>query len=467
MTAPADELRARLDSTDAATRRDAAMRVCELPEPPLELIPTLLAHLDDPGTVEEEWTDWTGYPCGGTTHHVADRMFDALAHLGTPAFVAAVAAGMLAAVQRLATRLTMDALLAAGRDVISRACSVTPDERIDRVAPPSSQANDADRAAYALAWACDEQARTEARVDVLVRRLAYALNDTATRAADELGTVGPADAPRAAAALAQVLLLEAWQQHASTRAVASSLDKLGPVLDATLVARLVAVAPSYAMFFCWPQLLPALGHYGATVRDLEPWLLAWVRDGQPSVQISAEHRAATRMGAAIALHRLGDARALADALAETYAGGDDAVRKIVLRAIPDPSLLVAKLAPRWRAILAGTDSTAISETLCRIRDLGAAAVPLVDAVAPFIDRDYQAVLLVGELGEAARPLVPALIRALDNPNMSTWACYALRDLGPDIAAAAIAPLEQIAVRDRERKNLNSAARSALEVLRRS
>ena len=463
-----DELIARLDSAEPATRRAAAMHVCEMRDPTRELIPTLLARLDDPGKVEEEWSDWTGYPCGGTTHHVADNMFDALARFGTPAFEAAVAAGTSSAVQRLAARLPMDELLAAGPGVIAHASSVARDERADRNVPPSSQASVSDQAAYALAWACDELSRTEARVEVLVRRLSYALNDTATRASRELGTVGPVDAPRAASALAEVLLREPWQQHASTPTVASALDTLGPVLDAAHVAKLVAAAPTHAMFFCWPELILALASYGEAARDLQPWLLAWIRDGQPSVQISDKHRDATRKAAAVAIRRLGaGARPLLDALAETYSVADDAHRKLVLSAFSDRSVLVSALAPRWRVILAGTDQAAIAATLARIRDLGRAAVPLLDAIAPFLDRDYNAVLLVGELDEAARPFVPALIRALDDPRLCEWACYALRDLGPDVARTALAPLEQVVARDRASKRFNSAAPSALEALRRS
>jgi HEAT repeat protein len=445
-----DEAIAALQSPDAAVRISAADGLRDMVPRPVAAIPALLAHLGDRGSVEEEWTDWTGDVIGATTHVVVQSVVNALVRIGTPALTAlldAVEAGQAPAwaLPHLVTGVPMDALLAAGPDAITRA---------KRCAP-------GDDSELALSWAQEEILRDEDRTDVLGRRLFCPIGPTKRLAAEELGTANPATAVRAAILLAEALLHEPGFDIDVQRAAATSLDKLGPVLAPSLAARLIAITPTRAMFYCWPELLPAVASYGQAASSLGPWLLAWVRDEQSPVQIGSDHHRKVRWAAASAIGRLGDAaRALHNELADIYDAGPHSRRELVLRALPDCSPLVAKFGARWRKVLKTHDRAAIEAALGAIQDCGPAAVPLLDAILPYLEgakADYRAVATIGKLGEAARPVVPTLVRALEDPRVSTWACHSLGNLGPDIARDAIAPLETLAARDHAAGERNSTA----------
>lgn len=461
------ELIAALENPDARTRLDAARRLRETKPPPVEAVAALVARLDDEGSVSEDWTDWAGSVVGGTTHYVADFALDALVPIGTPAFIAVVAAieagGPARMLCRLLAALPMDAICAAGRDVVTRAMQL----QLASASPPVRDDDPVLSGPKALAWANDELSRSEDRVTVLGRRVHFSVGPTAQLAAMELGTVAAGAARCAATFLAELLLREKLPNVFVQSAAAASLGALGPVLDAPLASRLVAIAPTKAMFHCWPELLPAVAAY-PDAAQMAPWLFAWVRDDEPPMQIGKEHHAKVRIAAAAALRKLGDgARPPYDELAEIYAAGPKERRSLVLRALPDRSVLVSRLGARWRNVLAGGDRRAIEDVLDAIEGVGAAAAPLLDALMPFVEgrqSHYLAVLAIGQLGEAARPAVPALIRALDDPKLRTWACYSLRDLGP-VAVAAIGPLEKLAAQERAARELNPTAQRALTRVR--
>ncbi|HEY4057578.1 MAG TPA: hypothetical protein VGM39_13260 [Kofleriaceae bacterium] len=425
------KLIAGLSSEKADARFDAAKELRDMTPPPLEALAALVEHVEDNGSIYDEWTDWDGTVVGGASHYVCDRVMEALVRIGTPAFTALVAAvdggRSRTALHTLASKMPMDALCAAGLDVIVRArafclASVPEGFSVDVAAFAAT---------YALAWAHDELTRAEDRIDVLAHRLDFRVGPTAVLAAEELG--GVAERERAAAILAELLLRDVQPGLYLQRAAAASLDKLGPVLEPSLLERLVDIAPTKAMFHCWPTLLPALGKYRAAAR-MTPWLMTWVRDEEAPMQIGDEHHKAVRAAAATAVARLGDAALGAyDELADIYAKGPEAQRYLVLRALPDRSMLVSRLAERWRRVLGGSDSAAIGNALSAISDLEGAAAPLVDALLPYVDTHWRAVMTVGNCGEAARPAVPALRRALENPKLREWAERALKRLGPEIA----------------------------------
>jgi len=446
-----DELIAALDDPDVNRRLAAATGLCEATPPPVQAIAALVARIDDEGRVYEQWTDWDGGVIGGTWRCVAERVLEALMRIGTPAFTAVVAAvedgGPPPKLHRLVAGLPMDALCAAGRDVIARAHRFM----LATVVTPSRDDDWLVHATYALAWAHDELSRGEDRIDVLGRRLGFPVGSTAQLAAQELGAVAVGDAARAATWLAELLLRDTRPCIFVQKAAAASLDKLGPVLDSPLASRLVEIAPTPAMFNCWPKLLPPVARYHHATRLL-PWLLAWMRDDAPAMPIGKEHHANVRNAAATAIAILGDAaRPLHDELAKIFAAGPTARRSLVLRALPDHSVLVSKLGSRWRSVLAGGDRKAIEDVLDAIHDVGAASAPLLDAILPFVDgsHGYRAATgTIGKLGEAARPAVAALIRALKDSKLRAWACISLGNLGPEIAADAIDPLEELAARGR-------------------
>ncbi|HEY1811497.1 MAG TPA: hypothetical protein VGG74_04025 [Kofleriaceae bacterium] len=459
-----------LESTAPSERLDAATRLRDESPPFADALSALVAHLDDTGQVDEDWTDWDGSVIGGTTYRVADRVIEALVRLGTPAFLAVLAAverGKPAtALRQLVAILPMDALVNAGPDAVARTRHATELDATSNTVGTSPL----EAAARALAWADRELSSAEDRIDVLAQRLLFTGGKTDTLAAEELGKVAAPGNQRTATLLARALLHEPRPELFALQATAASLDALGPVLDPATAAQLIAIAPTRAMFYCWPQLLPAVASYGELAASLGPWLLSWVRDDVSQIQIGKEHHADVRKSAALAIARSGEvARPLHDELAEIYFAGPNNRRELVLQALPDRSVLVGRLGARWRQTLAGSDRDAIEETLGMIDGVGAAAAPLVDAIVPFAQgsRGYwYATLTLGELGEAARPFVPVLIRALNDPLLSSWACMSLRKLGPSIVGEdAIGPLEEIAARDRATGALNSSARDALEVLR--
>lgn len=456
-----EDLIASLEDPRAEVRLQAANWLGDRGPRAVAAIGALLAHLEDEGAVDEQWTDWDGTVVGGTTHHVADRVLDTLTRIGAPAFEPVVAeierrcadanvnrrGRLTSAMSQFVVALPVDSLGAAGADVIARARRLVHGE-----------------AAQVLAWAQDELARVESRIDVLARRLDLAVGQTAELAAKELGTVDVHERQRAAALLAELVLRED-ARLAVKRAAAASLDTLGPVLDPATVARLVEAAPTRAMFHCWPELLPAVARYREAAA-LGPWLLAWVRDDKVAMSIGTEHHANVRAAAAAAIARLCDeaARSLHDELVAIYAAGPAARRALALRALSDRSVIVARLGAGWRDVLESAESTRaqITAVLDAIEGVGAAAAPLADALLPFVDGPrayYRATLAVGRFGEAGRAAVPALIRALGDPASRMWACFALRDLGREIAAPALDALDALAAGG------NAEAKQALESLR--
>lgn len=469
-----DEALALLESPDVAVRLDAAAKLRDSGEISAAVIPNLVAHLRDEGTQREEHTDWDGTVVDVTTHRVAERVTAALARLGTPAFAATVEAVEEGApawtLHQLVVALPMDAIVAAGEDVVGRACRFTVDPTLDGFPDIARREWMLGRASNVLHWARTELSRTEDRLDVLARRLFYSVGPSDELAAKELAAAPPSTVQRAARILAEALLHDPLPTITAQCAIAEALDKLGPVVERPLAARLVERAVTHDMFFCWPTLLPTIAAYADLASVIAPWLLAWIRDDKPAISIGDEHHAQVRRAAAEAIARLDEAAApLHDALAEIYAAGPSSRRELVLRALPDRRVLVARLSARWRTILAGHDYGAINDALDAIHDLGAAATPLAQAVVPFISgprsRSWKAALAAGSMPEAADVVVPALVRALDDDGMAGWACISLGRLGPKFARSAIPALEKRAAEERERRPMNPRFGPVLELLR--